>query len=1011
MRNQSALSSTAGSLRRAWARRCFAVIVSLGAVSAVGYAVAPSVAADGGIQPAGTLTNYFYAHNTGIGFVSETTSPMLDPANHILFETVPGSALCPSMVAMDPDTFAVLATNGRYSNGFCAPTVSLDTPAPTGGTAPPTLTYDSTDGVLLGASVFQNPVAQNTLIAMSEKSLDHIATWTLPSGMNEKYIAAVSWYAPLDELLVLTSFGDTGLNGGVVPPGVSLIAFNVKDNLASAAASGGSATLNPAWEAVNVSGCQNTLVPSYGSAAAYHAGHDSAAYVPCQLTHIGATGAASVERDGVVRVPLSRTGCANGAPECTDMNHPQTSAAAPGRANDVYFDPGIDRAFMPFQQAGGLDALIYDGKDGLFEGQASLGSIAQCDASSGSTNQFGSQIGLDTVTGRVYTTTIAGLLSLEGRETPLEPGTDFTQYGAQVPSGTTAILPPDKRFPYTRLLVSHTVNFCNTSTANEPYFSVYADTRPAAPPPPPADVDQGTYQGKIAPGTPLSITYGAQGRGFGAHFDLVASLNGPVINAGQEGTVAQVSSVPFGNGNRNLLLGDVASLSLNDGSAQGAATAVGDGDSTTAQELGTCTNLNAPRNCASGPSQPSALDTVPVTPPSPPSPPSVEATAQLWPSPLSSCSYPGAGGTSQHWDGLYSTSYTTPSPSPGSSDTPAPEPTQNQAPNSSSLAHSQVNCVGDAGQNNSIAADAFVKGMEISSGYTLSVASTSSSVTVTPPDQTTHTAQAVVTSIARGIKLVNGGSELFDIGEIVHTATATASGSAGGATTINKVTMENVSIAGTDYCTSNCDVRAVLTQLSTQFPTLLFSTSPQPAAPYNTTADGYPKGSPGGYQAVVESTNTNLYGDEQFNGMSTEEASQVPGLRIIVYGFRDGDPKDSRLVADFAGLEADAEVGIQPASDLAPPPPPVDTTQASLDSTGFSAPPFEPATVQQQQSPPQVVDVPTPGGVLGYVVRAFHGLDWLVRSPGAALQMAAFLMLLGLPLIMMRRRGAAIGDV
>jgi hypothetical protein len=43
-------------------------------------------------------------------------------------------------------------------------------------------------------------------------------------------------------------------------------------------------------------------------------------------------------------------------------------------------------------------------------------------------------------------------------------------------------------------------------------------------------------------------------------------------------------------------------------------------------------------------------------------------------------------------------------------------------------------------------------------------------------------------------------------------------------------------------------------------------------------------------------------------------------------------------------------------------------------------------------------------GISGIAVRAFRGLEWLLRSPGRALQMAMFLLLLGLPTLAVRRR-------
>ncbi len=972
---------------RRWARRGLAVAGSVALLSAVGYAVAPSVQAEGTIRPAGSLVNYFFAHNTTPNsFISTETSVLADPVNHTMYQ-FNGQGGCPDLVSMDPDTYAVLTTNGRVANGVCSVTADFDVPAPVGGTQPPTLVYDSTDGLLVGASQLANAVQGNKVVALSEKSLDLAATWSLPTDVHENYISGISWYAPLDEIIVLSSFGNTAKSFGAVPPGVAVVAIDVKASLAAG-------KLVAAWEEPDVSGCQYSLIPTYGTAAPYHAAHDNAVFVPCQLSHLGTNGSASVERDGMVRIPLTMSGCGAGTPECVDSAATLASAAAPGRSDDVYFDPAIDRAFMPYSQTAGLAALIYDGKDRQFEGQTSLGSLVECDASTGTQTPFGSQIGLDPVTGRVYAATGAGLISVEGRETPLSPGDVFQQYKSQVPNGTTVVLPPDSRYPYTRLLVSHVIDYCSQSSY-EPDFTVYVDSRPVPPPREKTEIDRNTYQGTLAPGTQLSTTYGATGRGFGAHVDLVSSIDGPVSNL----LTTSVNGLPFGAGNRDLLVGDVTHLALNDGTAQGAATAVGDGNGTTSADLHACTNFNAVGNCASL-VRPPDLPTSGSAPTAPP-------TAQLWPSPLSSCSYPGTGGASQHYDGLYATSYTQPSPSPDSTETPSPTPTQSVVPNTEATAHSDVNCVGDPSQRNRIVASASAQAVDSTVGLSFSVGTTTSSVAITPPDGTAHTVRTEANAVAKDVALVSSdGTELLRIGEIDHTATAQASGVKGGAATTNVVTMKNVYIKGSEICTNQCDPAQVLEQLNASFPTLLFASQPQPATPYGVGANGAPHGSPGGYQAVVQSNPTELYGDEQFNGMNAEEASELPALRIILYGFRDGDPNESRLVGDFAGLEVDAQLGVQPASDLSPPPPPIDTTAASLAATGLPLPPSEAGGVLEP-APQTIVDVPVSSPPLGYIVRAFRGLNWLMRSPLAAVQMAAFLALLGLPMIMMRRRGAA----
>jgi hypothetical protein len=972
-------------------------------VSALSLGTSVPVAGEGTVQAAGTAPNYFFAHNSsGQSYESTQTSPFIDPVNHLLFEANPGAGMCPSLAVMDVDTFAVLATNGRSNAGQCASTATFDVPAGVGGSQPPTVAVDSTDGVLLGATTILNAIQGNQLAVLSERTLDKIATWSLPSTVSENYITGLSWYAPLDELIVLSSHGNTAQSGGIVPPGISVTAYDVKQSLAQG-------KLVPTWTALEVSGCQFSLIPSYGTAAPYHAAHDSAVFAPCQLSHVGPSGAAAVERDGVIRIGLTTHGCSGGAPECT--NGTFTSATAPGQADDVYFDAGLDRAFMPFHAGNGVSALIYDGKDAQFEGQTSLGALDQCP----NTQPFGSQIGIDTTSGRVYTVTSSGLISIEGRQTPLSPGEVFPHYQSVVPNGSTAILPPDLRYPYTRIMVSHVVNFCSQQQAAEPDFLVYADTRPVYHLPSATQIDQNTYQGVLPPGAPVSVTYGATGRAYGAHLDVVSSTNGPVNNLLQPNNV---SGVPFGAGNRDLLIGDMAGLSLNNGTAQGSAAAVGDGNATTAAQFTMCTNVNAARNCAQPPQPPcsffaglnqpcpSAPD-VPLPSSGTTAPP--PRTSQLWPSPLASCSYPGSGGSSAHFDGLYVTSYS----QSGQSSQPnePPQPTQSTASGTNDLAHADVNCVGDPSQASSISAHAFARGVDSAAGLGVTLASAASNGQVTPPTAATHTVKTSITASAKGLRVVDAnGNDLLRIGEIDQSATTQAGGVAGSAAVTRAVTMRDVFINGSQVCASPCDIKQVLTQINGAFPTLIHASWPDPATPYGVDANGVPLGSPGGYTAMVATNATQLYGDEQFNGMSVEEASVLPALRIVLYGFRDGAPNETRTVLDLAGVETDAELGVQPAGETVAQPP-IDVAQASADAGVLGAAPSVPGYIPPV--PPVVTPSPAAGtgggatGPLGLLVRAFHGLDWLARSPLAAVQMAAFLALLGLPLVMMRRRGAA----
>jgi hypothetical protein len=219
--------------------------------------------------------------------------------------------------------------------------------------------------------------------------------------------------------------------------------------------------------------------------------------------------------------------------------------------------------------------------------------------------------------------------------------------------------------------------------------------------------------------------------------------------------------------------------------------------------------------------------------------------------------------------------------------------------------------------------------------------------------------------------------------------------------------LSGVTIDGEAVCTSQCDLQAVIEQINSAFPDVLHVDRPAPAVQFGRQPDGAPAGSPGGYEAAVRSDSLQVAADTQYNGMSTSEASMVAALRVVIYGVNDGAPNLNRIVLDLAGTEADAEDGLQVGSPFTPDavlsPTVIDQTLAS---TVAGVPPFGPVAGAATGGSGGSGSGPAPGGLLGVAVRAFHGLDWLVRSPGRALQMAAFLLLLGLPAVAVRRRWA-----
>jgi hypothetical protein len=288
-----------------------------------------------------------------------------------------------------------------------------------------------------------------------------------------------------------------------------------------------------------------------------------------------------------------------------------------------------------------------------------------------------------------------------------------------------------------------------------------------------------------------------------------------------------------------------------------------------------------------------------------------------------------------------------------------------------------------------------------------------------PPGSNGGLAVSTVTARAAGIHLILSDGAAIDIGEIDHTAKAWAGGQTATAGTKRTLSIHDVRLTppggeavvlcqGQESCADGGQLEALLDQLNSLDPTHIYATVPTPDEPFGVDSDGTsPKGSPGGYLGQVQASVIEQQGDVQFNNMTGFEGTEktlLPALRIVV--FDPGDAQINREVLDLAGVEADARLGIDvelPFSDVTNPPA-IDIQQAEAAAGLVPGAPF--ATGNGGGGGVPVGPQPRHKGLLALWDRTLDGLGWLVRSPFGAIQMAAFLTLLGIPVALMRRRWA-----
>jgi hypothetical protein len=977
----------------------FAVTVAIlgGAMTAGLAASASTTVAPDTVTRIGQLPN---AYGTGTG-----TSLLLDSANHLLFEYNSLNGSCPWFTSFDTTTLARVAIQ-PCDNTSGAEGVSSTNPG--GGPLPPNAAVDPVDGVILGFTQTFSPPASaagtsgSHVDVISESSLRRRGAFTLPTTVPESNIVGISWYAPLDEVIITSTYG--AVFPGVVPsvPGIAVSAYSVPEVLKTT----GTSLPAPLWSTATVGSCINGLQPSYFTAAAYHAGNEAAIYVPCQL--LSATSATlGAQVDGVVKLtmgatPGAGTTCSATSKEC--LTGASATAAAPGWVADFYFDPVTDRGFMPLNLNGEATALVYDGRadkdNGAFIGKIDLGATISPGSSS-----LGAIIGLDNLTGRIYAVDAGGLTLVDTRRAQIAPGTTLSEYGQQVTSGSSVVLPPTAGTPYPRLVVS---NFAHSGGV--PYFYVYADAIAIGQDPKSTDVDLNTYSGMIPPGATVTKSSAGTARGYGVHFDYVGGPQGTVDNTG--GQFTQFTGLPFGAGNRDLLGASVDYVTQQDGTQDGSASPLTDGNGTTSYDYRQCSDSATFGNCASiinanACPQQAFGGPCPPPPPMPGNPPDSN-TKQDWLAQTATCSQPGSPSSAKaEVTGLQVNG--------------DPQSTVNQQSTNDSKA--QVDCSGAATEN--------ANGESVSGGTTASsvLRSFASGASYQPNDNTINFASAdtiahvlpatdkspaesVVEATVRGLQIDLGSDGTISIGEISHREIAYANGAAGSASTVNTVTIADVDVEGANgtvfACTTTCNPSQVMDAINTNFPYVLHAITPTADAPFGFASDGTsPKGSPGGYTSAVVSNQAEQFGDKQYNGMSKEEATMLPAFRLVLYAENDGTPNLSRLVMDFAGGQVDTETGLQvldgfggDASGL----PSVPIADAAA-AAGVPSLPIDNGNVGGSSIPtPTPIGTSGPTGSLGLVMRSLSGLAWLARSPGAAMQMAAFLILLGLPIALMRRR-------
>jgi hypothetical protein len=970
-----------------------------------------------------------------------------DPINHLIFETDVAGAVsgcwtdAAPLLAIDSDTYQVQA----YGCGGNRATYN-------GGphTDSPLVAVDPADHLLFftgSESDASSPggTTPDTVKVVDETTLHLVATWTLPGttagGQSAGLpapptIMGLSWSAQQDDLTVLTGYDNNfgsiaGFSGP--PPGVDVAVYSVP--AAIRATSHGAAAISPVGASYPyaVPGCAYamTLFSQFATADAYLSSRDDYLFVPCvaQGGVDGLGGGAAVSPPEVARLELT-----NLVPDGT-----QSLTALPGNeVGDFVFDPASDRAFVPVQMNSGTALYVYDGATSRLIGENAIVSEPP-----GETNpDFNCvDMALDPATGRVYGLAPTGLFFFDGRRTSIAGGQAFAGSGTPVQYQEDIVLPPDETYPYTRVVLNELVpppgsnetfteqsNPCTNGEPSRIVFPVFADRTPLSSDQVADSVDSNTFQGAIPPGSQVQAVFGANATSAGAHIDWQGSYGGAVNNV-SDGSGVNGYALPLGSGSRDLLAGWVNQSSLSGQSPSAAATPLGDGTGSTATGIGQCTDAGEPSGC--NPNLPDA--------------PGAPTTRQEWPFQTAACPVPGSP-PAQSADGAYVTV--------GYSSDGVPQ--EQQVPGSTEWAAAEVNCVPKFPAGG-VTASASVQGLDSGTAGSagVEVAQVLSS-TSEAPGGASSAATSTATATAAGVQIESGGATL-SIGEITQSATASATGRAGGARASRTVTISNVTVTPPGQqpqllCSSQCTqgLQQLATEINQTLPAYLSVQFPEPDSPFGPlTSSGDTEqvpGSPGGYEALVQpppgvqATNASVLGMPASDG----EATLLPALRITLTPPAAANYELDYLTVDLAPVEADAEQGVSvscPAGTYAPDPaepldcvrfqatggsgpgsPTAPSTPGSparyvagspgyfVPGTNGSSASFVPATLTTPsgQAVPQAVVAPAvptlftaPGE---WIKRVFAGFRLLARSPAAAAEFFGFLCLLAAPAVLAIRR-------
>jgi len=783
----------------------------------------------------------------------------------------------------------------------------------------------------------------------------------------------LSWYGPSDQLLLTTAgdryYGATFASSAY--PGMAVIAYDIPASLKSK-------QWTPLWT-VDVNQCQHHLNPWFSSVGAQRSEAEDALFIPCQISPLGAPppGSLPSQKSGVVKIELGSNDslgrpCPPGAAPCP--NGTVAVAPSPGLINDFTFDARSGRGFSPQTFPASEAVTVYDGRLNAFVGKADIGKNSNVG------------FGLDDSAGRLYAFSGDGLYVIDGRRTPVAPGTTYPDIKSTADYTPLTAIPSGGGYATTRIPVA----VLSSDGLTWPYFQVYADHQAVSQDPPPGSVDANTLTGAPPPGATLSSSYSAGARGYGVHDDFVGGPANAIDNAIPPvvsgslpcGSSCANSQLPFGRGNRDLLPAVVEKISIGDGTASGVASALDPGDQNTTQDY-----TNATKSADGSGGHP-------------------------WPYPQTICSAPGP------------IALQSPPPTKGSSETPG-------QPDG---ATAYVDCVHSGGPTGSAhfggAEDGGPGGFP-SVGYGPS----QNTSTVMPPTSVAGS-RSVSDSAAKGVVIqLPGGSGALTIGEVHAHAEAAAAGRAGSATASYEREIGNVrlTIGGqtSALCASTCpDLATTVRQINQALVGYVEVLVPTPDPRYYHDAAGAPishgpgLGSPGGYQAVIEADINQQYGDQKFNQMGSAESTFLPALRIVTYSPGDGNPSLNRHILDLAGTQVEAALGISAlsgVSDLAG----ADVGRAASDA-GIPAGTQVPGSSTYVAGDPYVAGGPgtagssgVPGGpgsevingLTGLVARVFDGLRWLMRRPWEALQLGATVLLLALPYLLMDRRRIWVKEV